>query len=652
MNGTELARINGNYSTAFIGTYQVLGQNTEGNYTIFRLYAYFYYGGGTRVTSSYSTFQIDGTTVYNGSYSFTPGYHLLGTKDITVYHNNDGSYPGKYIGIYANSYHMSGSAGGNIYAGNITRQAYVTNATNFNDESNPTITFTNPAGFRINARLEFAGINIQRNNIPNTGSYTFSLTEEERELLRSKCPNSNTLAVREVIATCLNGTTESFWSWQDKTMNIVNANPTFNNFEFEDINEKTIELTGNNQNIIQGYSNVKVTVPVNYIATANKYATISKYSFTCSDVQKDFSYSDSESISNIIENVKAGVFNVYAIDSRNNSTLVVKNANQTIPYTSLSKENINVKRNNGVSEQTVLSFTGKIDLVNFGAVTNSIKSSKFRYKITDSSTWSEYKDIAITVDEKGNYLFNDYIPGDTDNGFDIGHAYNIEVIISDELSNVTFTANLGSGIPNIALHKNGVGIMGKYDVSEGGLLQLAGKNISKIIGEVILEYTFEDSNTNSISFDVDIKPGEWLNVVINGSATVSTDLFLTINDITSSLYYQTSIGAQNTNTGGKDANLTSYAVYRPQKTSFYYGHGLTNGWTTLFDKIGFILNKTDYYPSASWHMMAPWDSAYLYYSDGLLYSRSTQITKITYSLPSGYFASGTTIKIIKTNNGC
>ena len=36
---------------------------------------------------------------------------------------------------------------------------------------------------------------------------------------------------------------------------------------------------------------------------------------------------------------------------------------------------------------------------------------------------------------------------------------------------------LNSGIPNIALHKNGVGIMGKYDETEGGLLQVAGKKI-------------------------------------------------------------------------------------------------------------------------------------------------------------------------------
>ena len=501
MTGSEFARIGGSYNTAFIGTYQVLGQDTGGNYTSFRLYGYFYYGGGTQVSSGTGNgFYLDGNYIYGGNYTFGPGYHLLGTKDIVVYHNNDGSYPGRYVGISASSWHMSGNTGGNIYAGNITRQAYVTGATDFNDEGNPRITFTNPAGFRINARLEFAGTVIRRDNIANTGSYTFNLTENERNLLRSKTPNSNKLTVREVIATCLSGTTESFWSWRDKTMTIVNGNPTFSNFEFEDVNPITLALTGNNQNIIQGFSSVKVTIPVNYIATANKYATMSKYSFVVSDVQRDITYSSDSSTNNMIENVKSGVFNVYAIDSRNNSTQVTKNANETISYNPLVKGNISIARQNGAAEETNLTISGTIDLVDFGQVVNSIQESKYRYKTTDSSTWSNYKNITVSVDNEGNISFNDLIQGDTADGFDIGHSYNIEVLISDELSTIVYTANLGSGIPNIALHKNGVGIMGKYDTTEGGLLQIAGKKI--YAEEVIYENT--SGNTGNITLSENI----------------------------------------------------------------------------------------------------------------------------------------------------
>lgn len=477
MNGTEFARISGSYNTAWIATYQNIGQNTGGNYTTFRLYGYFYYGGGTQVSSSYSTFQVDGTNFFTGSYAFSPGYHLLGTKDITVYHNNDGSWPSRSIGIYANSWHMSGSTSGGLWAPNITRQAYVTGATDFNDEGNPRITFTNPAGFRINARLEFAGTVIRRDNIANTGSYTFNLTEEERNLLRSKTPNSNSLGVREVIATCLSGTTENFWSWQDKTMTIVNANPTFDNFVFEDINPVTLALTGNDQNIIKGYSNVKVTISTANKAIANKSAMMNKYRFSSGDKSTDITYNANDNVIGTIQAVPNGTFNVYAIDSRNNSKLVTKNSLSAINYNGLIKNNISVTRANGVSERTNLTLSGIIDLVNFGEVTNSIKQAKYRYKATDTSQWSEYTNIILSVDENGNFTFNNLIAGDTDEGFDIGNSYNIEVYVADELSNITFTANLGSGIPNIALHKNGVGIMGKYDTSVGGLLQVGGANI-------------------------------------------------------------------------------------------------------------------------------------------------------------------------------
>lgn len=482
MNGTEFARVGGSYNTAFIGTYQVLSQSTSGNYTTFRLYGYFYYGGGTQVSSQTSGgFYLDGTYIYGASYTFGPGYHLLGTKDITVGHNNDGSYPGRYVGISAQSWHMSGSSGGNIYAGNIARYANITNApSSLTDEGSFWFSYSNPANASMSCWLEInpTGEHLCTRTLSGTsGTYTWELTETERNQLRGKLPNSNSGNCRIGLYSTIGGSTNA--SYVDKTFTIVNANPTFSNFTFEDTNTTTLALTGNNQNIIQGYSNVKATIPTNYIATANKQATMSKYSFVCSDVQKDITYSSSEATNNTIDGVKSGVFNVYAIDSRNNSTLITKNATQTIAYNPLLKGDISINRQNGVAEETTLVLSGVADLVNFGQVTNSIQEAKFRYKATDSATWSNYTNITLTVDNNGNFTFNGLIRGDTNSGFDIGNAYNIEVYVADELSNVTFTANLGSGTPGIAIHKQGVSIMSKYDTTEGGALQIEGKNIFK-----------------------------------------------------------------------------------------------------------------------------------------------------------------------------
>lgn len=478
MNGTEFARVSGSYNTAFIGTYQVLEQNVNGNYTVFRLYGYFYYGGGTQVSSAMGNgFYLDGTYIHSGNYTFSPGYHLLGTKDIVVGHNADGSYPGRNVGISASSWHMSGATSGNIYAGKINRLAVINTFTGNDINGNFNVTYTSYIStYTYKLRLSIPNV-IALETYEYASNTTFTLSNETIEYLYTYTTNSNTVRLGAVIETW-NGNTKLGESTELINVCVIsNANPIFTNFTFEDTNSTTTALTGNNQKIIQGYSNVKATIPIEFIAEAQKGATMVKYSFTCSDDQKDIIYSASESTNNTINNVKSGVFNVYAIDSRNNSTLVTKNANQTISYTPITKGTATTTRQNGVLEQTTLSLNGTVDLVNFGQVTNSIQEAKFRYKITDSSTWSNYRNITLTVDNNGNYSYNGLIQGDTNNGFDTGHSYNIEIVVSDNLSTVTFTANLGSGIPNIALHKNGVGIMGKYDTSVGGLLQVAGKSI-------------------------------------------------------------------------------------------------------------------------------------------------------------------------------
>lgn len=119
MNGTEFARRNGSYSTAVIGTWQLIGQDKGANTSTIRVYLYFYYGGSTSVGSTISgaTFGAMGQTFKTGSYRYYPGYTLLGYTDITISHNADGSFPGVSLGFWSYSYHFQpnqetwGSAG-------------------------------------------------------------------------------------------------------------------------------------------------------------------------------------------------------------------------------------------------------------------------------------------------------------------------------------------------------------------------------------------------------------------------------------------------------------------------------------------------------------------------------------------------------------
>ena len=500
---TEYGRKSGSYSTAVIGRWELVRQDIAGNYSVIRSHLYFYYGGSTSVGSSSSSFGTMGVTLYSGSYRFYPGETYLGYTDFTVYHNADGTFPATNIGFWAQSYHISsGEVWGTIgyrAVPDIPRQANVTGYNDFNDEQNPTITYNNPGGFRINARLEFAGTNIRRDNIPNTGSYTFNLTDDERKLLRQKC-TGNSMTVRGVIATCIGGTTENYWSYWDRTMTIVNGNPTFDNFNFADVNEKTIALTGDNTSIIKGYSNIKVTIPSSMKATANKEATMSKYRASIGTANPvDITYSSDNEVSGIVNNADSSTINVYAIDSRNNSKLVSKQATNFINYNVATKGNIDVLRTNGVSEDVTLKINGTYSNIDFGQVVNSIKSAQYRYRIKGTNEWSDYKNLSLTT-SGNNFSYDGLIKGDTESlGFDVGNSYDIEVLVKDELSEVTFTDTLGSGIPNIALHKNGVGIMGKYDEEVGGLLQVGGKCYGHNIMTIYSDSRFDMSSNNKVS---------------------------------------------------------------------------------------------------------------------------------------------------------
>ena len=81
-----------------------------------------------------------------------------------IAHNNDGTKSVNWAWSCATGTSGLGtiSNSGTQTLTQIPRQANITSCYDFNDEENPTMTFSNPGGFALNARLEFAGTNIKR----------------------------------------------------------------------------------------------------------------------------------------------------------------------------------------------------------------------------------------------------------------------------------------------------------------------------------------------------------------------------------------------------------------------------------------------------------------------------------------------------------
>jgi hypothetical protein len=384
-----------------------------------------------------------------------------GTK--TIYHDSAGNKSfDAYAeaGIYYTAVNCSGS--GSWALPNIPRSATITGAPNFNDTDNPTITFDNPGGFALDAKIEINGnVNfLTRTNIPNTGSYQWVFTTAERNSILAQTPNSNTLTVRFTIATKKDGVNQDTFSYLDRTMTVTNANPVINGtFAVKDTNSSTIAMmSGTTNYIIQGYS-----VPQVYgsSATGQKSATISKYEVTS---ENGVLYSSTTPAINIgvLNNSGSQTLILKVTDSRGNTS--TQNVAVTVtPYTKLTMTAPTFTRANDVDQATTMAISGTYDKVLISSTQyNTLGTLQYRYKKTTDATFGSYTTITPTLGgtgTAGTFSFNAGI-----GNFDPDTAFNFEIVVSDEINSITVTGVLPTGTPLMSVRQWGIGI-GKVPIN-------------------------------------------------------------------------------------------------------------------------------------------------------------------------------------------
>lgn len=481
MNVIGTAWLNGcNYQVG----YDLLKQDIANNYSVIRLY------GILNVTNNYISWSRGTAQVWNTSVGiatrYNKGSYTLVSEDVTIYHESNGTKT-VYVGGSLNTTYLSGTAGGNISLPTIPRQANVTRFDNFNDEENPTIYFNNPGGFKINARLEFAGVSITRNNIPNIGSYKFELTEEERELIRNKTPNSNTMGIRGVIGTCIGQEAENYWSYVDRIVNIVNANPIFNNFVYEDIEEKSLMLTNNSQLLIKNIS--RIVLSPDLIET-KKGATPKHYTITFDN--KIITVNHESNLLHInIDNINFSGnkrLSVRAYDSRNNSTEIFKDVmildyNEPKIYSTL-------ERKNQFEKEARLKINGKYDELKINdEAKNQLIKLKYRYRET-GGILGEWIDVSI-IQENSNYNCNDIILN-----LDNAKSYEFEIYVEDKLKSNVFSIGVGVGIPAFFISSNkkaiGVNCIPPEDAKDGEIYFKSSDGIVKSVLDYDIIEEFEE----------------------------------------------------------------------------------------------------------------------------------------------------------------
>lgn len=371
------------------------------------------------------TVVIDGKTVYSSNTRIKLYQdQIIQQGMLEIKHNSDGkkSFTASVkAAIYAASVNCTGSKSFTL---DRVGKGVITKAPDFNDEENPTIEYTNPLGDSVEslqAAISFTGedVDIAYRDIPKTGtSYTFELTEEERDILRAGTKDSNTRQVYFYIRTIRDA---FYYHYKPVNFTVINANPIVAIPSIMDINEETIALTGDRNTYIRYHNRVIATVQ----GIEQKGAEI---------VERRLEYNGITKVNTMLDitNAESNVFNFTVIDSRGNS------ASKTViaPMIDYVKPTINI------DETELMDTTGAYELKcsgnyfndTFGyteaAAANSL-TVMYRYKLKDGE-WNEWETIAATVEE-GEYKYD---ASTTITGLNYRSTYIVQCQIIDKLNTV------------------------------------------------------------------------------------------------------------------------------------------------------------------------------------------------------------------------
>ena len=224
---------------------------------------YYVKGGPITVTiGGVTVLNITSRINVNGSGGFTRNGNITITHD----ENGDKSVSMSVrAALYSSSVNCTGSK---TYAlDHIDRYAIIDSATDFTDEGNPTVVYSNPAGSDLTTGL-YVRLKWMNGSTEDTtswssqlndagGVYTFDL-DSYRTDLRAACPTSNTLSVTVDLKSTMNGT--EYHDTKVITMSIVNANPVTGSASYYEDNASVLAITGDAHTIVQNQSTLAIQV--------------------------------------------------------------------------------------------------------------------------------------------------------------------------------------------------------------------------------------------------------------------------------------------------------------------------------------------------------------------------------------------------------
>ena len=289
-------------------------------------------------------------------------------------------------------------------------------------------------------------------------------------------------------------------------------NPTFTSDKvtYEDVNSAITSITGNNQKIIKGYSNVRFTIKP---MTPGTGSSASKYKVTTNGTSQEAAHTGNN-LQFTFNSVSSKNYSVQAIDSRNKSTTVTGDYSTFIEYVIPSFATNNTKRTDqGIGSNININATFSYYNWSGLATTNTI--TEVKYKV-GSGNWITIPSSDYTVDN-GTLSINHTTTGES---FSQDTIYTITISVKDRLATREESITIPSSQPLLwkdRLHK-WLGIKKKPtcaldvdgDVSASGSLRVNGTSYSNKI----------EVGTNGVVSSGDIKTnGNDIILATNDSST-------------------------------------------------------------------------------------------------------------------------------------
>lgn len=421
-------------------------QNAAGNYSDVTVRHTLVIGSAysLNIASRTNTCSVGGVSqgYTSGAINQKGGSVLLGTTVHRVSHDADGTKTAQLSDTFNINATIDGkkvgsiTASGSITLDRIARNATIVTANDFTDETNPTLTYSNPSSFSCDVSIEFAGGSITRSGAISgaSGSYTMQLTDSERTTLRNASRKSPTLKVAYVLKTTIDGA--AYYSRAERKMNVVDAAPELGAVSYEDTNAATVAVTGDKSRIIQNHSALTVTIPT---ATAKKGATIASYTIAFGGVSKTVTSSGTVSLG-AVDVSYSQALTVMATDSR--GFTASQSVQVTVDDYSAPTAVIDLHRLNNFEPTTYITAHARYSYLNGkNAVTITAKCKKAGESGYGAPT-------ALTNSVQST------VTCDRDS------AYDFVVTIADKLESTEYNLVLGKGIPSffIDTKKSSVGV--------------------------------------------------------------------------------------------------------------------------------------------------------------------------------------------------